>query len=626
MASTFGSFEIPKSGMRTYNAAIQTTAHNIANIETKGYSKQRTERSSMVANRGSLFVQGFGVDVTGIVRDRNEYFDTKYQKTQSIYNKYNTESFYLNRMQDLVCGNVVEEEESLMLDAFNRFYASLSQLRGKENDSTVRTKTVTEAQTFASFITQMGTDLQSLQQEVNSEIESCVDQINAYGEKIADLTRQINTVEAYGSVANDLRDQRSLLVDELSQFCNVEAKEIPPADGVGIPQYYIYINGGILVDTYNVNQLVAEQKDTYSTMNDITGCFEVRWANGNNFNQYTSAVGGRLQALFEMRDGNNATILKGKAAGLTNNETGNLVLTMTDANINEVERLNIPAYDGEITINNVTYAYEEFRVTVGDDGKYTYEFILRSTAPAEEATALQTAVDKGYAVNVGNEVNAKGIPYYMSQLNEFLRTFAQKFNEIQNEGHDLYNNFGIDFFNALVPTTGDNFVFTEKKDGKDASFSSLPEANGDGTYTGSYYYMSVLNFSITKAIMDDPGLIACKQVMEDGQDIGQDAGENLQRLTDLKDDSGMFVHGDPSDFIMSLTATLGVNASRAENLSQSQSNILYAVDTNRKSVSGVDEDEEGSDLIIFNQMLVNQYKVLSVMNEVLDKLINQTAV
>lgn len=626
MASTFGSFEIPKSGMRTYNAAIQTTAHNIANIETKGYSKQRTERSSMVANRGSLFVQGFGVDVTGIVRDRNEYFDTKYQKTQSIYNKYNTESFYLNRMQDLVCGNVVEEEESLMLDAFNRFYASLSQLRGKENDSTVRTKTVTEAQTFASFITQMGTDLQSLQQEVNSEIESCVDQINAYGEKIADLTRQINTVEAYGSVANDLRDQRSLLVDELSQFCNVEAKEIPPADGVGIPQYYIYINGGILVDTYNVNQLVAEQKDTYSTMNDITGCFEVRWANGNNFNQYTNAVGGRLQALFEMRDGNNATILKGKAAGLTNNETGNLVLTMTDANINEVERLNIPAYDGEITINNVTYAYEEFRVTVGDDGKYTYEFILRSTAPAEEATALQTAVDKGYTVNVGNEVNAKGIPYYMSQLNEFLRTFAQKFNEIQNEGHDLYNNFGIDFFNALVPTTGDNFVFTEKKDGKDASFSSLPEANGDGTYTGSYYYMSVLNFSITKAIMDDPGLIACKQVMEDGQDIGQDAGENLQRLTDLKDDSGMFVHGDPSDFIMSLTATLGVNASRAENLSQSQSNILYAVDTNRKSVSGVDEDEEGSDLIIFNQMLVNQYKVLSVMNEVLDKLINQTAV
>ncbi len=626
MASTFGSFEIPKSGMRTYNAAIQTTAHNIANIETKGYSKQRTERSSMVANRGSLFVQGFGVDVTGIVRDRNEYFDTKYQKTQSIYNKYNTESFYLNRMQDLVCGNVVEEEESLMLDAFNRFYASLSQLRGKENDSTVRTKTVTEAQTFASFITQMGTDLQSLQQKVNSEIESCVDQINAYGEKIADLTRQINTVEAYGSVANDLRDQRSLLVDELSQFCNVEAKEIPPADGVGIPQYYIYINGGILVDTYNVNQLVAEQKDTYSTMNDITGCFEVRWANGNNFNQYTNAVGGRLQALFEMRDGNNATILKGKAAGLTNNETGNLVLTMTDANINEVERLNIPAYDGEITINNVTYAYEEFRVTVGDDGKYTYEFILRSTAPAEEATALQTAVDKGYTVNVGNEVNAKGIPYYMSQLNEFLRTFAQKFNEIQNEGHDLYNNFGIDFFNALVPTTGDNFVFTEKKDGKDASFSSLPEANGDGTYTGSYYYMSVLNFSITKAIMDDPGLIACKQVMEDGQDIGQDAGENLQRLTDLKDDSGMFVHGDPSDFIMSLTATLGVNASRAENLSQSQSNILYAVDTNRKSVSGVDEDEEGSDLIIFNQMLVNQYKVLSVMNEVLDKLINQTAV
>ncbi|MCH5252751.1 MAG: flagellar hook-associated protein FlgK [Lachnospiraceae bacterium] len=626
MASTFGSFEIAKSGMRTYNAALQTTAHNIANIATEGYSRQRTVRSSMVANRTSLLVQGFGVDVSTIVRDRNEYFDTKYQKTMSTYSKYNTESFYLNRMQDVVCGNVVGEDESLMLDAFNRFFASLSELKGNENNSTVRTKVVTEAQTFTSFVTQMGTDLQNLQQEVNNEIKTTIEQINAYAEQIADVTRQINTVEAYGSVANDLRDQRSLLLDKLSQLCSIDVKEIPPSDGIGVPQFYVYVNGGALVDTYNVNKLVAEQKDTYSNINDIPGCFEVKWANGNAFNEHSRAIGGTLQALFEMRDGNNDTILKGTAAELRNNETGNIVLTLTGANINEIERLNIPAHDGELTINNVTYAYEEFNVTVDEDGNFTYEFVLRSKSDVGDATALQNAVAKGYTVNVGTAVNAKGIPYYMAQLNELIRTFAEKFNEIQNGGHDLYNNMGIDFFNSEVPTTGDNYVFTEKGDGNYASFDSVAKQNDDGTYTGSYYYMTVLNFCITKEVMDDPSLIACKQVMEDGQEIGSDAGENLQRLTELWDDANMFVHGKPGDFIMSLTATLGVNASRASNLAESQNNLLYAVDTNRKSVSGVDEDEEGADMIVFNQMLVNQYKVLSVMNEVLDKLINGTAV
>jgi len=53
---------------------------------------------------------------------------------------------------------------------------------------------------------------------------------------------------------------------------------------------------------------------------------------------------------------------------------------------------------------------------------------------------------------------------------------------------------------------------------------------------------------------------------------------------------------------------------------------LYAIDTNRKSVSGVDEDEEGSDMIVFQNMLFNQYKMLNVLNEVLDKLINETGV
>ena len=69
-----------------------------------------------------------------------------------------------------------------------------------------------------------------------------------------------------------------------------------------------------------------------------------------------------------------------------------------------------------------------------------------------------------------------------------------------------------------------------------------------------------------------------------------------------------------------------MDGQKATTLEKSQKNIRDAVDIQRQSVSGVDEDEETEGFLTYQQMLFNQYKVLSVMNEVLDKLINQTAV
>ena len=251
---------------------------------------------------------------------------------------------------------------------------------------------------------------------------------------------------------------------------------------------------------------------------------------------------------------------------------------------------------------------------------------MKGTTKAADAKALQIAVANGYTAQVGDSIDNRGVPYYMAQLNEFVRTFAQEFNRVQNGGYDLNDNPGVDFFNATVKATGDNYIFQESVDGKDASFTSEAKKNADGTYTGSYYYMTALNFSITKEVADDPGLLACKAKANPDDNVGNDNGDNLQKLTEIKDNSKMFVHGAPDSFIQSLTALLGVDAKKADTMEKSQSNLLYAIDTNRKSVSGVDEDEEGSDMIVFQNMLFNQYKMLNVLNEVLDKLINETGV
>ncbi|MBR6228775.1 MAG: flagellar hook-associated protein FlgK [Eubacterium sp.] len=636
MPSTFGSMEISKTGMLTYNAAIQTTAHNIANIETKGYSRQTANYEALVANKSSSTVQGFGVGVVDVTRERNEYYDNKYIRTQSTYNKYETDQYYLNCLQDLICGNVTSDDKSRIMDAFDDFYSSLSNLVGNPNNLTIRTEAATRAQTMAEYIQNMGKNMQQLQDEANTEIKTTVDQINSIAKKITSLNRQINVIEAYGNNANDLRDQRSLLIDELSQYANVEVLEkkgtIDKQNGRKTEelavdtQYYVYLNGNTLVDGYSVNEIIYEQKETYSGICDIKGCYALRWSDGTDFLEHSRSLGGKLQSLFEIRDGNNNTTLEGMITSLSGKEL-QLSKSTKDSKanfINDINLLNIPTHDGELIVNGTVYRYETFKADYdAAKDEYTYTFTLKDVSNVATEPMLQTAYSSQMTISVGENVEGRGIPYYFAQLNEFVRVFSSKFNEIQNSGHDLYDEFGIDFFTAKTPASGKDYVMKEEKHGFDTS-------KMDQVDDASYYYMTAANYKVSNEMILDPKKLAAKAVVKDAEghytSIGNDNWENIQKLSELKDDSSMFLHGAPDTFIQSLASSMGVEASRAEHLSISQKNLLTAIDQNRQSVSGVDEDEEAEDLMVFQQMLYNQYKVLSVMNQVLDKLINGTAV
>ena len=657
MPSTFGSLEISKTGMMTYNAAIQTTAHNIANIETKGYSRQTANYEALVANKSAITVQGFGVGNVNVTRERNEYYDNKYIRTQSAFSKYDTDTYYLNALQDMICGNVTSDDKSRIMDAFDDFYSTLSNLVGNPNNLTIRTESTTKAQTLAEYIENMGESMRQLQDEANTEIKTTVDQINAIAEKITALNRQINVIESYGSPANDLRDQRSVLIDELAQYASIETLEkkgtITKTSGrqseelTVDTQFYVYMNGNTLVDGYNVNKIIYTQKDTYTNLNDIKGLYELTWEDGTDFLEHARSLGGKLQSLFEMRDGNNSTTLEGVIPndGLSyDSSTGVSKITLVqpsngeNANfINESSLLNIPAHDGELVINGMTFQYETFEAKWDDTNKeYTYVFTMKNVSNVEDSSILQTAMTSGMVVSVGENVAARGIPYYFAQLNEFVRTFSRRFNEIQNTGHDLYNQYGIDFFTAKTPTSGKDYVMEEKECSFNTAYMNDTDAKtynagtaNEITYAPSYYYMNATNYNVADEMIKDAKKLACKAVVEvngTATSIGNDNWENVQKLSELKDDSKMFLHGAPDSFIQSLASSMGVECSKAEHLSKSQENLLLCIDQNRQSVSGVDEDEEAENLMVFQQMLFNQYKVLSVMNQVLDKLINGTAV
>lgn len=717
MASTFFGLNIAVSGMNTYNAVLNTTAHNISNTKTAGYSKQvvNQQAKKALSLKTSFGMQGTGVEVTEIVNTRDSYYDYKYRKSTTTLGYYDTAKYYMSSIEDYLY--VKDEKSGGLSTSLDSFFKSLINMTTDSTDTTKRAETAGYADALGEYARKMSTNLQTLQNDINTEISSTVKQINAYAEQLAALTKQINSLEVYGNQANDLRDQRARILDELSQLADVEVTEKNPETGSGLHQYIVALGGNILVDTYNYKTISVEASKTKDNQCDNQGLYGLKWSDGQSFNIRNTVLGGKLQALFELRDGNNGENFTAK---LTNNGNGSCIGTknnkstitlsaksVSGANNCDLAKLSIPEANACLTIAGKDYKYDSFEVTVGIDGTYTYTFTL--SEPLEEADKknIKTAFDNSESASIGDSVDFRGIPYYMSQLNEFIRTFSANINQLQNAGYDMDNNNGVDLFVGLdsqtdkqmnmielIRNTKDGYyylngskVFSGKvtggttdapkaaagsdlesyltnneytikgksetavgangingkkytlldKNGEEAetifvpddsknvlTFSSSTKESTDGNIYSSYYNVTAARFQANKDVVKDGRLIAAAKYSQDKTGISESG--NLDKLVALQNDQNIFKQGTPTAFLQIMTATVGVDSNKIVAATTNSENIQKAIENRRLSVMGVDEDEEGQNLIITQNLLNAQYRVISVMNEVLDKLINQTGV
>lgn len=629
MPSTFFGLTIGKSGMYASQAAINATAHNITNATTKGYSRQKISQSASapISVNSKFGMVGSGVDVNSIYRERNLYLDEKYRSNNSLYGNYNTKEYYMTSIE-----NYFSEVNSDGTTAtFDNFYLALEDLAKDVGNTTNRTAVSEVGESFTAYVNYLANGMKKIQEEANFDIKTTVEQINTLASEIASLNKQINTIEINGGFANDLRDSRDVLLDELSSLANITVTEQKVGgDETGVTNCVVRLDGKILVDNYESRQLILTARKGSDNQCDMEGIYKISWSDGQDFAMNSSTLGGKLQSLIEMRDGNNKEIFTGKANG---GKKGDTSITVTQANINNVNLLNIPAENGTIVIDNREYTYKEFSVTVQGDGSYQYTFTgLKNYSGGD---GLLNDVD-GKDIRIGEAIDYKGIPYYQAQLNEFVRTYTSAFNKIHNTGKDLYGNAGTDFFNAVMESADYNYAFKETLE-PGTTFYSIPRSgtNGvittpDGLIEGSYYSMTALNVSVSKSIMSDPKTIACSSNMknENGEeiDVGVEEKKVLNQLLGLKEDFTMFKQGTPSGFLQSVTATIAVDTKQATVFTTSQKNILAAIDKQRMSVSSVDTDEEAMNLVQYKQVYNLSCKVVQVMQELYDKLINGTAV
>lgn len=610
MPSQFFGLTIAASGLSAYQAALNTTSNNISNVRTEGYTRQVANMSSAAALRihAKYGSAGTGVQVDSIKQIRNGYYDTKFWESQSALGLYQTKLNYNLQIENYFIDDDKEKGFSTIL---NNMFNSLDTLKNAAGDINNRQQFIAQAKNFSIYFNSVAIGLGEIQNSVNEEIKSTVANINSIAEKIAILNKQINVIELQGGYANELRDQRALLVDELSSIVPTSVSEVPvtnsnhPDMQLGSNYYTVKINGQVLVDSYECNKLTCEAKKDPVNQSDMEGMYSVYWEEtGSKFDAGSNYSAGSLKALFDVRDGNNAENFRGKVTAADSNT----ITLAAGLSITDMKALTMPD-EGVITIDGVDYEYKEFSFRTNAEGKIEeYTFTLKETLTTDQQAKMQEK-----QAQIGEAIDAKGIPYYMAQMNEFLRGFAQMFNDTMAKGEDLNGN-KTDYFSF--------FTSIDTISGEDIHFRDMSAA---GIYTSSdngYFKMTCRNVSVDRNCLKDPSLIATTINIKDGVD----KADIIEELLLLKKDTVMYRGGGADDFLQCMISDISVDTEEAKIFSKNYENVSTAINNQRTSISGVDEDEEALNLVKFQNAYNLSSKMVSVFTEIYDRLILETGV
>ncbi len=618
MVSQFFGLNIAASGLRTSNAALNTTANNISNANTDGYTRQRVYQEANNALRvfATYGCAGAGVDAIAIERVRDSFYDAKYRNNETLLGNVKQRNYYNGLIEEYL-----DDDGSTGFSAlFNKMEAALESVKTAAGTTETKSTYVSSLKSLTEYFNNIYNSLQNEQADVNAEIKLCADRVSAIAQEVASINKQINIIEMTGTTANELRDKRDVLVDELSKIISIETKETPIVDETqpdretGATRFQIWVAGAYeLVDTYEYKKMICVSRDDdgATNQNDIKGLFDIKWGSssykdGDNVKELSDfaldsqLIGGELQGLLAMRDGNNGQYFHGNVPndGVYQRTDGTWAVTVkVDASyLKDMTKSTLPA-DGTIKIGAKTYKYDTWEY----DGDSTYTFII-------DDTTLTSIPDAGKTVKIGYYNSYQGIPYYMQQMNEWIRQFSDQMNQIMVNG---YTSDSLDGVYVLTGSMGNEY-------GSEYSYeqlTSLSENKG-------YYNLCGGNFTVSAVLLDDSNRLATKADITEGEsEFG-----NLTKLQDMLKTEKIFRGASSGEFLTKVLADVALNKSNSQVLEDTYTSLENTIGNQRLSDSGVDEDEEAANLVKYQNAYTLSSKMIQTLTEIYDRLILQTGV
>lgn len=636
MTSSFFGIELGKRSLQNFKTALEVTGHNINNTATKGYSRQRVIMTSFnkpleapSLNRAERAGQiGQGAEITTIERVRDQFIDSKMMVEAGISGYWNTKFNYLNQIEAMYNepGNV-----NLRND-LDQFWSGWQEMANNPTERATRLVLVERAERINSSVNQMYGQMRSMRVNLNDLIENKVKRINEISSSIRDLNVEIVKQQALGQNPNDYLDKRDLLMDELSTLANVSIRSTDPNETI------VYLGSRTLIQGQIVNKLNLERNI------ENEGFYDIYW---NQDHVQTNFEGGEIKALLELRDIDTVQSI---------NDLDAFAINMSDA-VNEVHKQGF-GLNQETGIN----FFNMIPITTSVIGNYDLN---------DDGTDDSTLLFKIGGVNALNETDSIGSNGVLTFGNKSREGTDVKieYNE-QMKVRDLVDRINsseanvsayIDFRNRLILKARGfddyqrpNYFIKRIEDSGDflvGIAGVLNESGVNGAYnwrdinqvnklvaTGRDYTVTPYRhpaeaISVNNVIKNDVNFIAASKGLDtvgngyptkwNGIGDGSNALEiaNLRFKPMMIDSQATF-----NDFYTGSIARIGSRTETANMESQKQLVVTQYLEKIRQSVSGVNLDEEMAQMVMYQHGYNASARIVSVMDQLLDTIINRMGV
>ena len=563
MANGFGSLYVGASGLQNAQNAINTTANNLANVDTKGYVRQQVRYADknytiLKDSRANVNMQqsGLGVSIGDVVHARDIFLDKTYRQEtgrMSFYSaRYETATYVEDLMQELN-GQQFKQSVSDLWQAFQ-------EVSTKPADSTNQNLVLQKADLLVSRTQKLYSDLQNYQSTINDQIKDDVDRVNTIGNRIYELNLQIQKVEAGGTeTAMTLRDERDSLLDELGNYGRIEVTE----DATGFA--YVDMEGVRFVDEnrcYNMGLKAA----------DGTGFYTPYWP------QQSDVEKGQYVPVFR---------LSGEISSEMNTDIGSIKSKLLVRGDTYGRREDMASEESYGNIEGCTLMEVEAELDV------LFSRIVKSMndiyCPNTETTSAFTSTD-GRTYPAGTKILdeencARGVDGELPP-------------------RELFTRIGIDRYTKVTGKDGKTYyVYNEE----DPDVSSTRYAIGTIT----------VNSDLKRQITLMPAY------KKDGS-VDYEMGAKLAAAWEVKDMKLNPYDQKPctfEEYYDKMVDQLGIEGNTYKSVTETLSGAVSSVDSKRQQVSGVSSDEELSNMIKFQSAYNAASRFMNVISEMTETIV-----
>jgi len=595
------------SGIQNNQTGMNVTSHNLANINTKGYVRQQMIGSDsnyvkIGTNAVSSLLVGNGSAIEAVRQVRETFIDKSYRLESGRYGFYNVQAEAINEVETIM-GEL--EGEAFHVEITD-FWSSLQELIKEPNSISKRSALVSSATSLIERADAVQDALGKYQENLNSEIQSKTDRVNEIGKEIFELNKKIIRYEVGGQNANDYRDRRNSLLDELGELVKYSYAE----DSVG--NITINVEGRQFVTEDSCFQIKTKELDNQS------GLLTVVWDNGMDTPLYD------LSEECTSENNTNVGSLKGLLLVRGDYKANYTSLPVRERFDSEADyQAAMRKYDSEVSHSSIMKTQAQFDQLI--HGIVTEINDILCPNVSIEGYLQNTGVDTTKVENPTITINGKTteVDFSTSKIKIWDKMNAPVgADENSTPREALFDRKNIERYTEATMT-----YTTQDEKGDPVEKTVTVYVYNEEDPEEPYSLFTLGEIKINENIKKDVSILPLNGTSEQGLECAYNMkiGEKLSEIFNKKFaplNPGELISYSFSDYYTALVGRIGTEGQTMETMSSKQDSMRESLDNQRTQVMGVSSEEELTNLIKYQHGYNASSKYIAVINEMLDTIIN----